>query len=67
MKRNLLYFFLLICQIYSFAQQDAWVYFSDKENVEQSLLNPISILTQKAIDRKFAHNIIIDERDVPVN
>ena len=67
MKKNLLYFFLLICQIYSFAQQDAWIYFSDKENVEQSLLNPISILTQKAIDRKSAHNIIIDERDVPVN
>ena len=67
MKRNLLYFFLFSCQIYSFAQQDAWVYLADKENVEQSLSNPISILTQKAIDRKSTHNIVIDERDVPVN
>ncbi len=67
MKRNLLIFFLFSCQLYSFAQQDAWVYLADKENVEQSLSNPISILTQKAIDRKSIHNIVIDERDVPVN
>lgn len=49
------------------AQQDAWVYFTDKENVEVSIQNPISILSQKSIDRKNAHNIAIDARDVPVN
>ena len=48
-------------------QEDAWVYFNAKENVEVSLANPISILTQQAIDRKNAHGIPIDERDVPVN
>ena len=67
MKRNLLIFFLFSCQLCSFAQQDAWVYLADKENVELSLSNPISILTQKAIDRKSTHNIVIDERDVPVD
>ncbi len=67
MKRHLLYFFLFIFQFHSFAQQDAWVYLTDKENVEVSISNPISILTQKAIDRKSVHNIVIDERDVPVN
>lgn len=49
------------------AQEHAWIYFTDKENVENLIANPISILTQKAIDRKKRHNIVIDERDVPVN
>jgi len=49
------------------SQQDAWVFFTDKENVAASLANPISILTQDALDRKNLHNTPIDERDVPVN
>jgi hypothetical protein len=52
----------LIAQI-----EDAWIYFADKENVAASIANPISILTQKAIDRKNAHGVVIDDRDVPVN
>ncbi len=67
MKRYLLYFVLFFYHIFTFAQQDAWVYLTDKDNVEESISNPISILTQKAIDRKSAHSIVIDERDVPVN
>lgn len=51
----------------SFAQEDAWIYLTDKSNVAASIANPISILTQKAIDRKQNHNVAIDERDVPVN
>ena len=46
--------------------QDAWIYFSDKENVEASINNPISILTQEALDRKALHSVDIDVRDVPV-
>jgi subtilisin family serine protease len=46
--------------------QDAWIYFSDKENVEASINNPISILTQEALDRKALHSVVIDARDVPV-
>ena len=52
----------LIAQI-----EDAWIYFADKENVAASIANPLSILTQKAIDRKNAHGVVIDDRDVPVN
>ena len=47
--------------------QDAWIYFLDKENVEASINNPISILTQEALDRKTMHSVAIDARDVPVN
>ncbi|MDC7993986.1 S8 family serine peptidase [Altibacter sp. HG106] len=47
--------------------QDAWVFFGDKEDVATSIANPLTILTQEAIDRKDLHGVPIDERDVPVN
>ena len=46
--------------------QEALVYFDAKENVAASIADPLSILTQEAIDRKMMHGIAIDERDVPV-
>jgi len=49
-----------------FSQQDAWVYFTDKPDAANALANPTTILSQKAIDRKAAHGVAIDERDVPV-
>jgi len=50
-----------------YAQEDALVFLADKEDVAASIANPISILTQEAIDRKELHGTVIDERDVPVN
>ncbi|MBD0823057.1 S8 family serine peptidase [Aestuariibaculum marinum] len=67
MKNYLLFLLFLGYSSTLFAQQDAWVYLTDKVNVQASLDNPISILTQKAIDRKNRHGVAIDERDVPVN
>lgn len=66
MKKILRWVFLLI-PVITLAQEDAWVFFVDKENVAESIANPISILTQEAIDRKEMHGVVIDERDVPVN
>ncbi len=62
----------LLVSVFIFQQgysqmQDVWVFFADKENVVESIANPISILTQEAIDRKELQNTPIDERDVPVN
>ena len=68
MKKNLLFLFLWSAPVLFFAQQeDAWVYLADKQNVSAALLDPITILTQKSIDRKINHGVLIDERDVPVN
>lgn len=67
MKRHLLFYALLHLSFITSAQQDAWVYLTDKQNVATSISNPISIITQKAIDRKNAHGVAIDARDVPVN
>jgi len=66
MKKILLFFIILGSGI-SNAQEDAWIYFTDKPNVEASINNPISILSQQAIDRKNSKGIPIDARDVPVN
>ncbi len=67
MKKLIVVGILFFAQL-SFAQTEhAWVYFTDKPNVANSLANPITILTQKAIDRKGNHGVVIDERDVPVN
>ncbi len=66
MKKLLLIVVILAATIAK-AQQDALVFFADKENVATSIANPISILTQEAIDRKAMHNIAIDALDVPVN
>lgn len=66
MRRLLPWIFLLI-PIITVAQEDAWIFFADKENVAASIANPITILTQEAIDRKASHGVAIDERDVPVN
>ena len=66
--RTLLFLGIFIsCQFTVFAQQDAWIYFTDKPNASTLLLDPINILTQAAIDRKTNHGVAIDERDVPVH
>ena len=67
MKKIVLLVSIFISQLGYGQVQDAWVFFADKDNVEASLENPITILTQEAIDRKVLHNTPIDERDVPVN
>lgn len=67
MKKKILIIGLTFFHLFTFSQEDAWIFFLDKENVAESIADPISILTQKAIDRKANHDVVIDERDVPVN
>jgi subtilisin family serine protease len=67
MLKKLLFLSVIFFQCILFAQEDAWVYFADKEDVANAIANPLTILTQKAIDRKANHGVAIDERDVPVN
>ncbi len=65
--KKLILIAVVLLQYLSFSQEHAWVYLTDKPNASEALANPISILTQNAIDRKTTRNIPIDERDVPVN
>lgn len=66
MKKNFFLFFIFIIQL-GFAQiEDAWVYFNDKPNAASYLSNPLSMLTQRSIDRRNAQGISIDVTDVPI-
>ncbi len=67
MKKKLLFISLIFFQFFAFTQEDAWVYLNAKANVANAFANPITILTQDAIDRKNNHSIVIDFRDVPVD
>ena len=67
MKNLYILTFLLLSTLGFSQTHDALVFFTDKENIQASLANPITILTQAAIDRKFNQGIAIDERDVPLN
>ncbi len=60
-------FLCIIFSVWGGAQEHAWVYFKDKDQVEASILNPSSILSERAIQKKNRFNIAIDQRDVPVN
>ena len=66
MVRTTLFLFLIF-SVWGMAQEHAWVYLKDKDQVGESILNPSSILSERAIQKKSRFNIAIDERDVPVN
>ena len=68
MKKILLLLTIFVTQI-NFAQEDALVFFEAKDPavVSQALANPLTILTQDAIDRKQLQSTPIDARDVPLN
>jgi subtilisin family serine protease len=68
-KINSLILLLLVFQNI-FSQQiyeDAWVYFIDKPQAATYLANPLSMLSQRALDRRARHQIVLDETDVPID
>ena len=66
MKRLYLLIVLLMGG-FCYAQEDAWVYFSDKPDAAFYLANPLEMLSQKALDRRTKQGIEPDEKDVPIN
>lgn len=46
--------------------EDAWVYFNDKPSKNTFLNAPLTMLTQRAIDRRSRYNIPLDFKDVPI-
>ncbi len=59
--------FLLFQSLQSQNTEDAWIYFTDKPQAAQYLANPISMLSQRALDRRNRLNISLDEKDVPID
>lgn len=66
MKTKLFVIGIIFIHFIASGQEDAWVYLNAKNDVENALANPITILTQEAIDRKNLRGTAIDYRDVPV-
>jgi len=65
--KKLLLLFLLFASSIAFSQEAAWVYFTDKPNEATYLANPLTMLTQRSIDRRTRQNIALDSKDVPVS
>ena len=66
--KKLLLLIVLFISYNSFAQeQDAWVYFTNKPNASTFLANPLTMLSQRALDRRTAQNIPLDITDAPVH
>ena len=65
MKKILLFIAFFVTYA-SFSQEDAWVYFNDKPNAQTYLDNPLSMLTQRALDRRTAQGIALNINDAPI-
>ncbi|NHN26847.1 S8 family serine peptidase [Flavobacterium jejuense] len=61
---TLLFLLLSFC---SFAQEDAWVYFTDKPDEVYYTNNPLEMLSQRALDRRTTQNIALDIKDIPIS
>ncbi len=49
-----------------YAQEDAWIYFNAKPNAQSYFDNPLTMLTQRSLDRRVLQNIPLDIHDVPM-
>lgn len=66
--KNIVFIFLIFFGFQLFAQQeDAWIFLKDKPNSESFLANPLSILSQRAIDRRNQQGVTLDVTDVPID
>ena len=65
MKKFIL-LFLLLSNVAAFSQEDAWVYFNTKPDSQAYLDNPLTMLTQRALNRRTIQNISLDIKDVPI-
>ncbi|GAA6768527.1 hypothetical protein AAFH68_44830 [Flavobacterium sp. CGRL1] len=59
-------FLLFFISFAIFAQEEAWVYFNAKPNAQAFFSNPLSELSQRALDRRTNQNIVLDLTDAPL-
>jgi hypothetical protein len=70
MKNLFLILFVVIATTTSIAQvapNKYWVKFTDKNESPFSIENPSAFLSERALERRAAHGISIEENDLPVN
>ena len=64
--KKIFIFLFLVSNFVGFSQEDAWVYFKDKPGFQTYLDNPLTMLSQRALDRRTAQGIDLDDKDVPI-
>ena len=66
--KNRLFIFIFFFSISNLSAQieDAWVYFKDKPSKTSYFDTPLSMLSQRALDRRTRYNIALDIKDVPI-
>ena len=67
MKKPILLAVISFCFISGFSQNRHVIQLTDKNNSPYSVSNPAAYLSPKAIARRAAHGIGIDQLDIPVN
>lgn len=65
MKKILLLLFLIFA-FSGYSQEDAWLYFKTKPNFQAYYNNPLTMLSQRALDRRTKQSIVLDLKDIPV-
>ncbi len=58
---------VFLVSLTAWSQDDAWVYFNAKSNEQVYYDSPLSMLSQRALDRRFKQNIALDFKDIPIN
>lgn len=66
MKQVFLFFYLFLSTM-AFSQEDAWVYFTAKNNSQPFFDSPLEMLSQRALDRRANQNIALDLKDIPID
>ena len=64
--KKIVLFVLLLLYSSAFSQEDAWVYFNSKPDSQAYFQNPLTMLTQRALERRKLQNIPLDFIDIPI-
>jgi len=64
--KNLLHVFVFLISLQLLAQEDAWVFLKDKPSSATYLATPLTMLSQRALDRRTRQNVALDNKDVPL-
>ena len=65
--KKILLLLIIAFSFQAFSQEHAWIYFNGKENVATYMANPLTMLSQRALNRRTTQSITLDFRDVPIS
>ncbi|MBP8793318.1 MAG: S8 family serine peptidase [Lutibacter sp.] len=66
LKFKVFVLFLVVFSTINAQTEDAWIYFKDKPSKSTFLAAPLTMLSQRSLDRRTKYAIPVDEKDVPV-